>query len=87
MSTPTGSSGKRGLLVAALIVLAIPIVLPLLVGTYAREEPRLAGIPFFFWYQFALIPVSAVLTFVAYRLVLVVEKDRHRSSGKDGDRR
>jgi len=73
-------------LIFALIALAVPIVLPLLVGTYAREEPRLAGIPFFFWYQFALIPVSAVLTFIAYRLVLAVERDRRRSSGTDGDR-
>ena len=50
MSTPTGSGGKRGLIALALVVLAVPIVLPLLVSTYARVEPRLAGIPFFFWY-------------------------------------
>ena len=87
MSTPTGSTGKRGLIGLALLALAVPIVLPLLVSTYARVEPRLAGIPFFFWYQFALIPVSAVLTFVAYRLVRAAERDRDRSRGKDGDRR
>ena len=86
MSTPTGSTGKRGLLALALAALAVPVVLPLLVSTYARVEPRLAGIPFFFWYQFALIPVSAVLTFVAYRLVRAAERDRHRSGGQDGGR-
>jgi len=60
------------------IVLGIPIVLPLLVPTYARSEPDIAGIPFFFWYQFALIPVAAILTFVAYRLVTSMHDERRR---------
>ena len=77
---------KASLIALALVALAVPIVLPLLVSTYARVEPRLAGIPFFFWYQFALIPVSAVLTFVAYRLVLAAERDRRAPGGRDGDR-
>ena len=85
MPAPTGPSSKRGLGVLALAILAVPVILPLLVNTYAREEPRLAGMPFFFWYQFALIPVSAVLTYVAYRLVQAVERDRRRTGGQDGD--
>ncbi len=32
------------------------------------EDPTLFGFPFFFWFQFALIPVAVVLTVVAYYL-------------------
>jgi len=39
-------------LLAAL--LAVPVVLGLAVPLYASETPALAGIPFFFWFQFAL---------------------------------
>jgi hypothetical protein len=51
------------------MVLLVPaIVLPLLVGIYARTDPKLWGFPFFFWFQFLLIPVAAVLTTCAYLL-------------------
>jgi len=51
------------------IVLLTPaVVLPLLVGIYDRFDPELFGFPFFFWFQFALIPVAAILTSVAYQL-------------------
>ena len=55
------------LVVAAL--LGIAIVLPLLIGIYDREDPALFGFPFFYWFQFALIPVASVCTYIAYRLV------------------
>jgi uncharacterized membrane protein len=50
------------------IVLAPAIVLPLVVGLYARSEPELWGFPFFYWFQFALIPMAAVCTSIAYQL-------------------
>jgi hypothetical protein len=53
--------------VAGLLLLGI--VPPLLVGIYDREDPTLWGFPFYFWFQFLLIPVTSVLTYVAYRLV------------------
>ena len=34
---------------------------------YNTESPELFGIPFFWWYQMAWVPVSAVLTIVVYR--------------------
>ena len=76
----------RTLLVIAGIVLAIPIVLPLLVGTYTRRDPELAGIPFFFWYQFLLVIVSVAFTTVAYRLVIKHETERraHERSEREG---
>ena len=55
------------LLVAALLLLGI--VPALLVGVYDQEDPTLAGFPFYFWFQFLLIPVTSVLTYAAYRIL------------------
>jgi hypothetical protein len=33
---------------------------------YARHDPELAGIPFFYWYQFAWVIVAAALTLLVY---------------------
>jgi hypothetical protein len=60
------SSSTRWTIVLVLLVPAI--VLPLLVGIYARNDPELWGFPFFFWFQFLLIPVAALLTTCAYLL-------------------
>jgi Protein of unknown function (DUF3311) len=51
------------------LVLLVPaVVLPLLVGVYDRTDPELWGFPFYYWFQFLLIPVAAVLTSTAYWL-------------------
>jgi uncharacterized protein DUF3311 len=54
---------------AIVVVLLIPpVVLPLLVGVYDRTDPELFGFPFYYWFQFALIPVAAALTTAAFLL-------------------
>ena len=59
------------------VLLAVGIVLPLLVGLYDSVEPRLGGFPFYYWFQFLLIPVVSLLTFIAFRLSLkATRKDR-----------
>lgn len=50
-------------------LLLVPIVFPLLVGTYDRTEPEFAGFPFYYWYQFLWILIGAVITAVAYFLL------------------
>jgi hypothetical protein len=50
------------------ILLAVPIVVPLLVPIYAKDSPELAGFPFYYWFQFALIPAASIMTYAAYRL-------------------
>ena len=55
------------------VLLAVPIVGPLLVPVYARLDPDLGGVPFFFWFQFAMIPVAALFTTLAYRVIVKVE--------------
>jgi hypothetical protein len=65
---------NKSLLVIAGILLLIPIVALMWVGSYARETPRLWGIPFFFWYQFLWVFLCAGMTYAAHRLVLAARK-------------
>ena len=72
------------------IVLAPAVVLPLVVGLYDRSDPELWGFPFYYWFQFMLIPIVSVLTFIAFRIsVKALAKDREdiglrsHADGKD----
>ena len=47
-------------------LLALPFVGMLWVPFYNRVEPRAGSIPFFYWYQFVWIGISAILTAVVY---------------------
>jgi Na+/melibiose symporter-like transporter len=47
-------------------LLALPLLGLLYPPLYATRDPELAGIPFFYWYQFAWVIISAVLTLVVY---------------------
>lgn len=73
----------KGPLVLAGIALTIAIVVPLLTWTYAKNDPEIGGVPFFFWYQFLLVIASVVLTSIAYRLVIGHERRRRASEGRD----
>ena len=72
---------NKGMLVVAGILLAIPIVALCWVSTYARETPKLGGIPFFFWYQFLWVFITAGLTYAAHRIVLAA---RNPGAGTTG---
>jgi len=50
-------------------LLIVPFVGLLWVPIYATGEPRLFGFPFFYWYQFAWVPVTALLTWIVFRRV------------------
>jgi hypothetical protein len=67
---------RTGLMVLAGILLVIPIVALLWVGSYDSIEPRLAGFPFFFWYQFLWVFLCSAMTFAAYRLILAARGQR-----------
>jgi hypothetical protein len=47
-------------------LLLVPFVGMLWVPFYNSVEPRVGGIPFFYWYQFGFIGVGAILTAVVY---------------------
>jgi hypothetical protein len=51
------------------LLLLLPFVGLLCPPLYARVEPRLSGVPFFIWYQFAWIAGAALVMIVAYRLI------------------
>ena len=63
-------------LVIAGVLLALAIVVPLLVSTYAREDPVLWGFPFFYWYQLLWVFICAALVSTAHRVMLSDEKRR-----------
>lgn len=72
-------SRTSGTWVLVHLLLLPAVVVPLLVPLFDTDEPRLLGFPFFFWFQFALIPCAAVLTSAAFLL--------SRRAEKRGDRR
>jgi Protein of unknown function (DUF3311) len=53
-------------------LLVIPVGMPLLVPLYNRVDPKLAGIPFFYWYQMA----TALVAVVVMTFLYLVTKDR-----------
>ena len=69
--------------VAAVLLLA-PFVALLWVSSYAKDEPRLWGFPFFYWYQFLWVFLASILTYTAYRLVRGTERERGRLSDRSG---
>jgi hypothetical protein len=77
--SPAGRHAHRsatGPLVVAGLLLAAPFVALLWVSSYAKDSPRLFGFPFFYWYQFLWVILSAALTWTAYLLVRRVERRR-----------
>jgi hypothetical protein len=48
-------------------LLLLPYIGLLWVPLYNFHDPVLFGIPFFYWYQLTWVPISAVLTWIAYR--------------------
>ncbi|HXX66062.1 MAG TPA: DUF3311 domain-containing protein [Polyangiaceae bacterium] len=48
------------------LLLLAPFVGTLWVPFYNAIDPRLAGIPYFYWYQLTWIGISAVVTAVVY---------------------
>jgi Protein of unknown function (DUF3311) len=50
----------------ALLLLA-PYIGLLCVPLYNSKRPELFGFPFFYWYQFAWIPITVLLIWFAYR--------------------
>ena len=90
-----GSSGRgapptnKALMAAAGVCLAIPIVALMWVSSYAKEDPKLGGIPFFFWYQFLWVFLCSGLTWTAHLLVLAARRggrDDARGATRTDDR-
>ena len=48
-------------------LLLVPVVLVLWPPLFDRVDPELFGIPFFYWYQLAVIPIGVACTAIVYR--------------------
>jgi hypothetical protein len=48
-------------------LLLIPLIGVLIPTIYNTRDPELFGVPFFYWYQMAWIPLSVVVTLLVYR--------------------
>jgi uncharacterized membrane protein len=90
LEKPRRTTGGAWALVA--VLLGIGIVVPLLVFLYDSTTPTLFGFPFFYWFQFLMIPIVSLLTFVAFRVSLAAtRRDRERfglpaEPGQEGER-
>jgi len=49
------------------LLLLVPCIVALWAPLYNTTAPSLAGIPFFYWFQLLLVPVSALAIYVADR--------------------
>ena len=65
------------------VLLAASVVVPLLVSTYAKDEPRLWGFPFFYWYQLLWVFIAAGLLGIAY--LVIRKEDRRRRAEVRGE--
>jgi Protein of unknown function (DUF3311) len=45
-------------------------------GWYATKTPKLFGLPFFYWYQFAWVIAAALITLLVYLLTRVPDSER-----------
>lgn len=66
------------------VLLLVPIVVPILVPTYAMDGPRLGGFPFFYWYQLLWVFLCAGITGVCYLVIRRAER-RYAASHREGD--
>jgi hypothetical protein len=59
------------------LLLLVPLVtiLPFL---FNSEDPRLGGMPFFYWFQLAIIPVGVLCTVAVHLLTRHVEEEGDR---------
>ncbi len=47
-------------------LLLVPMIGLLIPPIYNHEDPSLFGLPFFYWYQLAWVPLSVVFTGIVY---------------------
>jgi hypothetical protein len=48
-------------------LLLVPLLVTLYPPLYNRDTPELFGIPFFYWYQLAVISIGVASTYAVYR--------------------
>jgi hypothetical protein len=67
-----------GVMVLAGVLLAVPIVALAIVPVYSRDNPRLWGFPFFYWYQFLWVFLASAFTWSAYLVIRRARREQRR---------
>ena len=83
MAEPTPPRRPFAWAVATVLLLA-GIAASLIVPIYARSAPKLGAWPFFYWYQLLMVPVIAILSWIAYLLVRPRRSARANSANGEG---
>ncbi|HEV2375947.1 MAG TPA: DUF3311 domain-containing protein [Streptosporangiaceae bacterium] len=78
-SSPGAKSPARW--TAATVLLLAAVIAAFWVPFYARTTPKLGPFPFFYWYQLVLVPVVAVVSWLAYLLLRDRPGDRAAAGG------
>jgi uncharacterized BrkB/YihY/UPF0761 family membrane protein len=78
---PTRAPGRPGPYIVVGVLLVIGIALPLIVPIYARAEPTLIGLPFFYWYQMLWVVIDAILLWICYAIVRREDRRRREAVG------
>ena len=76
---PTRGPARRGPYVVSGALLLAGIVGPLLVPVYARMDPQLFGLPFFYWFQILWVFIDSGLLWIVYTIV-IREDNRRRNA-------
>jgi hypothetical protein len=84
MAEPTPPRRSPLAWAVAVFLLLIGIAATLIVPIYARTTPKLGDFPFFYWYQLILVPVTAILAWIAYLLVRTRRAPRPANGGGAG---
>ena len=72
------------LMIVAGVLLVVPVAILMWVSLYAKEDPHWGSWPFFYWFQLVMVPITALMTYVAHRLVLAArgQSDRDDDGGR-----
>ena len=76
---PAGDRRRHRRALLTPVLLLIPVVASLAVPAYAKATPRLAGVPFFYWFQAGCVLLAAVCLGTA----LVLSRDGERPGGRE----
>jgi Protein of unknown function (DUF3311) len=75
---PTPPSTITPLRLFATFCVLAPTVAVIAVPTYNSATPRLAGFPFFYWYQLLLVVLTGILMVAAFWAIKIDEGRRKR---------
>lgn len=82
--TPTRGPAKPAPYVISGILLVLGIIIPLVVPIYARKDPELFGMPFFYWFQILEVFLEAFLLWIIYGIVVREDRRRRQSVRRVG---